>query len=131
MGYDVEMLKDFLEQLKWALRVDHFEFTHGPDALNPELKEQTDQCFAKRGVPRVLSLFSLSSEGRRLSREELQEALRRFAAFMAEKRAEQLRHLEALEELFDEALAHARGRVFEIKVPVSKILDGSFFKPGT
>jgi hypothetical protein len=48
---------------------------------------------------------------------------------MAASREEQLRHLEALNELLDEALAHAAGKEIDITVPASKVLDGSWDSP--
>ena len=126
-GYDAEMIQDFIEHLKWSLRVDHFELTAGPDALNPELEEQVNRAGRKRGVPRLLSLFSLTRDKPELTEKDMQEAMRRFAAYMAPKRDEQLRHLEALQEVLQEALAHATGRVFDVTVRGSEVLDGSFF----
>jgi hypothetical protein len=126
MAYDVEMLRDFVEHLKWSLRVDHFELTGGPDALNPELMEQVQRCGRKRGVPRLLSLFSLKRDRPELTEQQMKEAMRQLAKHMAKKRVEQLRHLEALQEVIEEACAHAEGRVIDIQVPGSKVLDGSW-----
>jgi hypothetical protein len=128
MAYDVEMIKDFIEQLKWSLRVDHFEMSAGPNAISEELVEQVARCNRKRGVPRLLSEFFMTKDRPELADKEMREAVRRFGAWMAEKRAEQLKHLEALEELLEEACAHAVGRVIKVSVPGSKVLDGTFFK---
>ena len=126
--YDVEMLKDFLEQLKWALRVDHFELTAGPNALHPELLDQVRRTSKKRGALRLLAFYTLKKDNPALTEEDMQEAMRQFGLEWAKKRAEQLRHLEALDELFKEARAHATGELFGIVVPASKVLDGSWFK---
>jgi hypothetical protein len=126
MGYDVEQIQDFIEQLKWSLRVDHFELTGGPAALDPELVDQVKRYAAKRGIRRLLSLFSLTRDDPAQSEADMQNAMKRFARNMAAKRGEQLRHLEALSELLQEAFAHAAGREYHIKVPASKVLDGSW-----
>jgi len=127
MAYDVEMLRDFIEHLEWSLRVDHFELTAGPHALNPELIEQVERCGRKRGVPRLLSLFSLQRDRPELTDDQMKDAARKLAECMAERREEQLRHLESLKEVLQEACAHAAGRVIDIKVPGSKVLNGTWF----
>jgi hypothetical protein len=127
MPYDVEMIRDFMDQLIWSLRVDHFEFTAGPRALNPELVEEVKRCALKRGILRLLSLFTVRKDKPELTAEQMQLARRMFAENQARERQEQLRHLEALHDVLDEACAHAAGRVIEIVVPASKILDGSFY----
>jgi len=128
MSYDVKGFKDFIQHLLWSLRVDHFECTSGPNAYNPELGEQVKRLAIKRGIPRLLSLFSLKKDKPELTEQEMGIAMRQFAEEWAKKREEQLHHLEALEELFKEALAHAEGRVLHFTIPASKVLDGSFFK---
>jgi hypothetical protein len=128
MSYNVKMIRDFIEQLKWSLRVDHFELTAGPEALNEELLEQVERTARKRGVPRLLSLFTIGLDNPELTDLQMAEAMRKFTAYAAENRTDQLRHLEALDELFKEALAHAEGRPLMINIPASKVLDGSFFK---
>ena len=130
MAYDVEMLRDFIEHLEWSLRVDHFELTSCPHALNQELKEQVEKYGRKRRVPRLLSFFSLRKDRPELTDDQMTEAMRKFAECMAERREEQLRHLEALKEVLQEACAHAAGRVIDIKVPGSKVLNGSWFRGG-
>jgi hypothetical protein len=62
MGYDVEQIRDFIEQLKWALRVDHFELTGSRNAINPELLDQVKRYALKRGVFRLVSLFSVKKD---------------------------------------------------------------------
>jgi hypothetical protein len=128
MPYDAQMIRDFVTHLLWSLRVDHFELTAGPGALNPELKEQVERLGRQSGVPRLLSLFSLERDSPALTNEQMREAMRHFREHMAGTREEQLRHLEALKQVLDESLAHAEGRVFDIKLPGSKVLDGSWFR---
>jgi hypothetical protein len=127
MAYDVDMIRDFIDQLLWGLRVDHFEMTGGPNALNPELVDQEKKNFKRRGVLRLLTLFSLRRDKPELTERQMAEALRRFAATMAKKREEQLLHLEALSDLFSEACACAEGQMIEVTAPASKILDGTWF----
>ena len=128
MAYDVDMIKDFIEHLKWSLRVDHFELKGGPTAVNQELVEQVARYMRKRDIPRLLSLFSLTKDKPELADKVMREAMRRFGAYMAEKRTDQLKHLETLEELLKEAYAHAAGQKIEVSVPASRMLDGTFFK---
>jgi hypothetical protein len=111
MAYNVKMIRDFIERLQWSLRVQHFELTAGPDALHPELLEQVGRFWRKRGVPRLLSLFALRRDRPELTEEQMGDAMRRFAAYMAQVRGDQLRHLEALKELLDEAYFYATGRM--------------------
>jgi hypothetical protein len=127
MAYDVEMIKDFIEHLELSLRIDHFEMTAGPDALNPELVEQIARYGRERGILRLLSTFSLERDKPELTHEQMMKAVRKFGKQMADRRQEQLRHLEALKDLLQEAYAHAEGREVEIRVPGSSVLNGSFF----
>jgi hypothetical protein len=127
MAYDVEMIGDFIDQLTWDLRADYFEFTAGPNAHNPELVEQGKKNVQRWRVLRLLSLFALEKDRPELTGPQMSEAIRQFGATMARKREEQLLHLEALRELFNEACAHAGGTRIEIKVPASKVLDGTFW----
>jgi hypothetical protein len=127
MPYDVEMIRDFVKQLIWNLREDHFKFTAGPDALNPELPEQVKACFERRCVLRLLALFGVVPDRPGMTDDQMREAKRLFAAHMAEFRAEQLRHLEALSGLLDEACVHAAGRLISVAVPASQVLDGTWF----
>jgi hypothetical protein len=129
-GYDVPMIQDFIEHLKWSRRVDHFECTAGPNAHNPELDEQVTGCAKKRGTPRLLTEFYLKPDKPDFTDDRMKEAVRLFGSAMAKERAEQLNHLEALETVLREALAHAAQRgVIKITVPASKVLDGSYFSP--
>jgi hypothetical protein len=128
MGYDVDMIRDFIEHLTWSLRVDHFEWTSGHKAFNQELDAQLARCARKRSVPRLVSQFSLEKDKPELTNQEMQEARRQFSTYMAKRRDEQLGHLEALKDLLDEACAHASGKIFEITAPGSRVLDGSWFQ---
>gem|GEM_PF-2766142 len=44
--YDVEMIRDFLEHLRWEWAIRHFEVTHG-NAENPELVDQLRKYYQK------------------------------------------------------------------------------------
>jgi hypothetical protein len=126
MAYDVEMIGGFLEHLKWSLIVDEFEFRAGPEAYNLESAEKLQEYYTKRGTLGLLSLFGLTRDRPELTEEQIALAIRRFAKYVPGQRAEQLRHLETLEGLCCEARAHAVGRIIDITVPASKVLEGSW-----
>ena len=133
MKYNVKMLRDFLTHLKLCLEVQYYELVARDDPVNPEFVEKLQYHFSKSGVPRLLSYLSVVRDTPDMPKAEIQEAMNLFASEMGEIRAKQIRAIEALKELFEQAFKHIEnsGRNgslnFEIGVPASKILDGSYF----
>jgi hypothetical protein len=99
--YDVEMIRDFLDHLAWEVRVvQHESISHG-DRLNPELQGQLKKYMDKyNGV--LMEISRLDTEG--LPAAPLGRAVDNYRAARAAWAEEQLRHLEALRGLFEEAL---------------------------
>ena len=112
--YDVGMIRDFIDHLKWELRVAHFENAEGvksggkPGRINLELVDQLNKFFEKR--PRVLLQgLAINAEG---VPPDISLAMRKEIFVEREAmRQEQIDHLEALEPLFKEALSCARQEV--------------------
>ena len=54
--YNVEMIRDFLENLMWDLRIQHFEVTHPGDNHNAEFDEHIERYMKKYKSVGLLSL---------------------------------------------------------------------------
>jgi hypothetical protein len=101
-GYDVAMIRDFLDHLMWELRIQIYEHETGADApLNPELTEMLEKYIRRRGT--VAVIFNHATE-----KQPSPGELRELHAGMATLRKSQLRCLECLQTLFGEALKAAR-----------------------
>ncbi len=125
-GYDAEMLQDFIEHLTWTLRAEVFEHTPGSAAFDLEQFRQQARYKDKRGVFNLLPVVKLRDDTPSgMTEEQEEEVMERFDAYMAQKRAEQLGHLEALHEVLQEAMARLTGTVLDSPIPASKLLDGS------
>jgi hypothetical protein len=133
-GYDVEVIRDFLGQLLLELRVQHYENLNLLRALediedpveameatptSPKLLEQLGEYMAKY---ETTLLFADAMDGRNATREELRAAQTASLEMQAKLRDEQIGHMEALQELFDEAILCAR-------TPFEVYADGSEDRP--
>jgi hypothetical protein len=98
-GYDVEMIQEFLTHLMWELRTNHLEH-RSPGPLNPELSDMLGKYIKKRNTTGLLFATMLKND----VTEETQE---RFRQSRTKLRSAQIRCLEALNYLFQEALAVA------------------------
>jgi len=99
--YDVEMIRDFLDQLALEVRLRLFETSEGPNQKHPELVAQLRK-FTEKYDAGLLLAWDLRPEG--CSGEEYEAVRDYLRKARAEGRKLQLEHLEALEELFREAL---------------------------
>jgi hypothetical protein len=103
----VEMIRDFLDHLLWELRTGQFEATNG-NTLNPELAEMLGKYMKKRQT--VGLLFATEFEA--IS----PESVRQWRDTRARQQRGRVRCLEALSQVFREALACAnRPKVFMIR----------------
>jgi hypothetical protein len=102
-GYDVEMIRDFLDHLRRELRISHSEVQAQVEReprrydIDPESAERLAKYREGRrkgGLLYVLAVGDAVSEG----------VAARLVAALEGMRAEQLRHFEALSDLFKEAL---------------------------
>jgi hypothetical protein len=100
-GYDVDMIRDFLEQLLWEVRIEQFESTAPPGVVNPELAEQSEKYLRKYGVALQVDTCIDGDGATEAQRRRAEEHWREAQANLT---AEQVGHLEALRELFEEAL---------------------------
>ncbi len=135
-GYDVEMIRDFLDNLLLELRVQHYENLtglrimeeHGDQRIlrevadqhtDPALAEQFNKYLAKYQAQLI---FDHVIDGENATQAEIDIVTEAALGALTQKRDEQIGHLEALQELFDEALMCA-------KVPFGVLTDGSVFGP--
>jgi hypothetical protein len=91
------MIRDFLDHLLWEVRISHYETTHG-SKTNPELTDQLERFQKKRQT--VGLLFGVFVH-REVNTGRLHAARR-------ELRQQQIRALEGLMPLFEEALICAK-----------------------
>jgi len=130
-GYDVEMIRDFLEHLLLEVRVQHYEDLqalqlmekHGDlrtvceaqdRNISPALVEQIGKYVGKYQTQLVRHDVI---NGENATQSEIATVAEAFLRAAVQKRDEQVGHLEALQELFDEALMCA-------KAPFGVLADG-------
>lgn len=133
-GYNVEMIRDFLGQLLLELRVQHYENLNFLRALEDiedpaealeatptsrELVEQIGEYMAKY---ETTLLYADAMDKRNVTREELRAAQMAILEIQIKLRDDQIGHMEALQELFDEALLCAKSP-FEVNA------DGTEVRP--
>ena len=104
--YDLEMIQDFPDHLLWEVRITHYEHTTPQlGTTNPELVDQLQKYQKKY---HLLGLLFFQEFDKDLPTEAANEAaMHRFRRQQARKRQEQLAHLEALQEQFQEVLVAA------------------------
>jgi hypothetical protein len=120
-GYDIEMIRDFLDHLLLELRVQHFENqkllkTLGTtDDLDSAMKEmeKTSENLVRQFVRfqqkyQTALIASNAFDGANASDAESKGVITAVVKAMLAKRDEQIGHLEALKELFAEALQCAK-----------------------
>lgn len=113
--YPVAQLQDFLNQLRWELVVDLFENTARRGTLNRELRSQL-KPYVKKYDARLRFSTKITGDGETCDR--AREVWRKAAAA---KIREQLGHLDALSDLFGDALKCARRSVHDRGTP-TKVL---------
>jgi hypothetical protein len=101
--YDVDMVRDFLEHLLWAVRVRHFESTNKPGNLNPELLETLGKFVAKYPGSPWLLVSDFFADDPSLPDSQKRHIRELFQAARASEAEEWLRHLEGLEPILQEA----------------------------
>jgi hypothetical protein len=106
--YDVEMIRDFLDQLRLEVRLRMLENLEQPDQKHPELLAELRK-FAEKYDAGLLLAWDLRPEG--CSSEEYEAVRDYLRKARAEGRKLQLEHLNALEDLFGEALRCALHRL--------------------
>jgi hypothetical protein len=94
--YDVEMIRDFLSHLLWELRTSHYEMLGSGRRIHPELMEEIGRYMIKRQTTGLLFALKTPPD----SVEQIREVRERL-------RTEQIRYLEGLMPLFEEALTCA------------------------
>jgi len=135
-GYDVEMIRDFLEHLLLEVRVQHYENLKGlqimekhgdvkileaatDEIVSPALEEQLGK-YVKKYETRLICMDVTNGEN--ATQDEIDIVVEATLGAGKIKRDEQIGHLEALQELFDEVLMCA-------KVPFGVLSDGSLCRP--
>lgn len=103
--YDVEMIRDFLDQLKLEVRLRQLENLDGSAKTPPELLAQLRK-FADKYNAGLLLAWELIPEG--CTKDEYDAVRDRLRQLRAEGRRLELEHLDALEDLFREALRCAQ-----------------------
>ena len=98
--YDVEMIRDFLDHLKWEVRVLHYESINEDGSINSKLEDELAK-YSRRYNAVLLAETELDYEG--LPAAMVQRARNYWKAAQVRATAEQLQHLEALVGLFKEA----------------------------
>lgn len=134
-GYDVQMIRDFLDHLLLEVRVQQFENLRSLKKLKATGDLDAARKAADETVPALVEQFAkyqrryqtalipaTAIDGAGASEEEIRAFTTVALQKNIERRDEQIRHLEALQELFDEALLCA-------KVPYGFDKDGKPIQP--
>lgn len=100
--YQIGMIRDFIEQLKWEARIQHFESTSAIGTLNEELAEQLTPFYKKYKSP---LLFNTAIDPDGLSDKEIAQARAKYSDSRAEYLNGCIESLESLSEFFEEAFA--------------------------
>ena len=133
--YDTDMIRDFLKHLKAELIGSHLDDTK-PGVIHPEVSEDIG-AFCRRYQTPLRSMHALERPDG-MTEAECQVVLKdRYHQYFGQKAATELKHLEALELAFNEALGCAihsaeQGKHTETVFTIDprKILDGSYFGEG-
>ena len=129
MKYDPQMVRDFIDHLRWSMRIEHVQLKTGElSTLQPEMLASVRDLAVKYNVASLLPKRSVYKDRDDLTDEDLREAQRRFRAAAAAERERQLKLLEHLEPLLEHAFLLAAGTEppTSVNIPASKVLDGTF-----
>lgn len=134
-GYNVGMIRDFLDHLLLEVRVQMFENVKALRKLNETNDPSSAIAAAKEPSPALVEQFvafhrkyetallpSGALDGEGATAEEVAAVMKAMLQANIKKRDEQLGHLEALQELFDEALLCA-------KIPFADSPGGGVIQP--
>ncbi len=122
-GYDVQMVRDFLEHLLWELRTAEYENTRDdPKIINPELAANLARCIQKRGTAALWIAHRITHEG--TTEEERRRWGPEVSAVLAKNLGKAVHHLESLQDVFGLALWCAeRPRGFILEIPLRQFID--------
>lgn len=98
--YNVEMIQDFLEHLRWVYAVNHFENTH-KDSINPELVDQLEKYTRKYNTVGLMDEFFLTTNN--MSEEQKDQAMEKLRSMRAKQAKEVLQALDTLEPYLEKA----------------------------
>lgn len=111
-GFNVPMIRDFLDNLLWELCIVHYEVASvaaptGPGddktGLHPELTEQLKKFMTKYRHAGLLFANAFPKDEQGVTSERKQEAIANYRATRAKEIEALIRHMEALQPLFEEA----------------------------
>lgn len=106
--YDPDMIRDFVEHLKWELRNYHFEYTTPTvGAFAKEPAEMLAKYIKRRDQFQLIATTALQ-RNEELTDEQREEYIARFRAERAEMTQRYLDALESLQPLIEEATACIR-----------------------
>ena len=100
--YDTEMIRDFIDHLRWELRIKRFENAHKRGTQHPELTERLDKYIRKRNTKSLLYTARMDKTG--LSEDRAQEAIDVIRERAARQAQAALDALCVLEPIFQEVI---------------------------
>lgn len=112
-GYDVPMIRDFLEHLQWEVRICHAESSHLGSEPNEELAEALAECMRRRGAVALLTANVVQRDG--ATDDEVDKASQLLREFNEKRMALYLKALDGLASLFHEALVCAESKSFVMR----------------
>ena len=128
MPYDAAMVRDFIEHLKWSLKVEYLQLKTGTlTTLQPEMLQNLRDLAQKYGVASLTQKSAAHKDRDDLTDNDLQKAENLLRTHAMTERERQIKCLEQLSMALDQACTIAAGQDAHANVPASKILDGSAF----
>ncbi|HEV8177068.1 MAG TPA: hypothetical protein VGP44_05210 [Gemmatimonadales bacterium] len=100
-AYNVEMIRDFLDHLRWEVQINHFENTAAPGTINDELMAELQRYQVKYNLLGLLPTNALDASG--VTEGEADQVFGIWRQVLAQTALEWLEHLEALDGLFKTA----------------------------
>lgn len=123
--YDVKMIEDFLEHLRWELVINHFEHTRPDAVVNPDLVDQLTKCVDKRDTIGLMMMLEIETKG--VEKNTAKANIKILREAQAKKSQEGINALEILNPIFQEAFICARhpDTLLVKRLPLKKMLEQS------
>ena len=99
--YDVQMIRDFLEHLRWEYAINHFENTHAPGVVHPEFVEQLSK------YQRKYDTYGLMAAAMLVPGNAPEEVVRRMGVRLRSERAKRAQEVLAALDTLQSALEEA------------------------
>jgi hypothetical protein len=126
-SFDVKTIVDFYKTLMLSI-YEQATLVGQTGEMNPDREKELSELRLKYGLSTVLPAYSITRDEEDHTGKQFAKAKRLFRTRMLKELKKQATNLANTFCMFAMALAHVSGELDHVRVPVSKILDGSYFK---